>query len=182
MYTKRSPRFWRQSAYDNGNPAEMRDFSCDGGSFEPRVFSRSRGFTLRRRQSAGLPACNPEGIGCIKCDPLRTKPTLRGRGSAGPSSPSSSWDFSKAPLGSERISAPSSEDMRISTVLMSLEPMAIELFSTRKPDRTGLQSLIASCGRSSRPRERPRSAALAAAQQASILLLRGCAEIGNWRL
>lgn len=45
MYTKRSPRFWRQSAYDNGNPAEMRDFSCDGGSFEPRVFSRSRGFT-----------------------------------------------------------------------------------------------------------------------------------------
>lgn len=45
-----------------------------------------------------------------------------------------------------RISALSPDDMReIYEVLMSLEPTAVELLAARKPDRTELASLIASC-------------------------------------
>jgi DNA-binding GntR family transcriptional regulator len=45
-----------------------------------------------------------------------------------------------------RISALSPDDMReIYEVLMSLEPTAVELLATRKPDRAELASLIASC-------------------------------------
>lgn len=45
-----------------------------------------------------------------------------------------------------RISALSPDDMReIYEVLMSLEPTAVELLAARKPDRTELETLIASC-------------------------------------